>query len=177
MENIRKHLGKFINALSAIGMAVTFILMFITTVDVVLRKVSNISVRGSYEMTEMGMVILIFFGIAALQVARGHVRVDMFAEKFPRTFRIILESIVLVVEAAVMGMMTYCGVLKFLSDFERELGTAVLGIPTWPFAVLMTLGLFLFTVLLLIDAIICALSLSKPDADDGHDQIALDVGE
>ena len=177
MIKVRKSLGKIVNALCAVGMAVTFILMFITTIDVILRKVSDISVRGSYEMTEMGMVVLIFFGIAALQVARGHVRVDMFAEKFPRTFRLVLDVVVMVIETAVMGLMTYCGVLKLLADFDRGLGTAVLGIPTWPFAVLMTLGLLLFTALLLIDAIISALSIFKGDLDGELNGITLDLAE
>ncbi len=164
MYSLRKSLGKFINTLSAIGMAVTFVLMLITTLDIILRKVSSSSVRGSYELTEMGMVVLIFFGIAALQVAKGHVRVDMFAEKFPRTFRLVLETIVLFIEAGVMGFMTYCGYLKIISDFSKNLSTAVLRIPTWPFSIFMTLGLLLFSIMLLLDAIICAMSISKGES-------------
>ena len=176
MYTVRKKLGKLINALSAGGMAVTFVLMCITTLDVILRKVSTISVRGSYELTEMGMVILIFFGIAALQVARGHVRVDMFAEKFPRGFRLALDVVVMVVEAGIMGLMTYCGYLKTVSDFDKGLGTSVLGIPTWPFAALMTIGLLLFTVMLLIDAILSAVALAK-GTDVELDEINTDLGE
>ncbi len=176
MEKVRKNLGKVVNALSAVGMVVTFVLMFITTIDVILRKVSDLSVRGSYEMTEMGMVILIFFGIAALQVARGHVRVDMFAEKFPRTVRLVLDVVIMVIEAGVMGYMTYCGVLKTISDFDKSLGTSVLGIPTWPFAALMSLGLLLFTILLLIDAILSAIEIVKGKPGE-QKKLAIDMGE
>jgi TRAP-type C4-dicarboxylate transport system permease small subunit len=169
LNNIRKRLGKIIHVLSVIGMAVTFFLMLITTIDVILRKVSDLSIIGSYEMTEVGMVVLIFFGIASLQVTKGHVSVDIFVNKFPRTFRHVLEVVILVIETAVMGLMTYCGVLKTISDYSRDLGTSVLRIPTWPFCALMTLGLFLFTVLLLIDAIIAAMLISRKEPDKQED--------
>ncbi len=163
MYNLRKKLGKIIDRLSAIGMGVTLILMFVTAIDTILRKTSNFALLGSLEITEMGMVILIFFGIASNQVARGHVSVDMFVDKFPQKMRYVSDTVVLIVEAAVMGLMAYSGYLQTLSYIDKELVTDVLGIPVWPFAALMSVALLLFAAMLLIDAIISAMLISKKD--------------
>ena len=47
MYNLRKKLGKIIDRLSAIGMGVTLILMFVTAIDTILRKTSNFALLGS----------------------------------------------------------------------------------------------------------------------------------
>lgn len=160
MYKVREKIGKIIDFLSSIGMGVTFILMIVTAIDTILRKTSNMALLGSLEITEMGMVILIFFGIASNQVAKGHVSVDMFVDMFPPKMRYISDTVVLIIEAAVMGLMTYSGYLLTLSYIDKDLVTEVLGIPVWPFAILMTIGLLLFTAMLLIDGIISAIMIS-----------------
>ncbi len=71
MNNIRNQVGRLIKSASYLGMAITFVLVWITTIDVILRKVSNFSILGSYELTEIGLVILISLVLPALQVDRG----------------------------------------------------------------------------------------------------------
>ena len=177
MYNLRKRIGKFIDVLSSIGMAVTFILMFITAIDTILRKTSSMAIIGSLEITEVGMVILIFFGIASNQISKGHVSVDMFVERFSRKMRLISDTVVLTIEAVVMGIMAYCGYLLTVSYIEKGLETSVLGIPMWPFSVLMTIGLFLFTIVLLIDAIISATSVSKRNFQDDIESAHIDPAD
>lgn len=166
LDKVRKNIGKIIDILSAIGMGVTFILMIVTAADTILRKAFSVALLGSLEITEMGMVILIFFGIASNQVSKGHVSVDMFIDLFPRKLRHLSDTIVLSIEVIVMGLMTYAAFQQSLSYFDKSLTTDVLHIPVWPFAILMSLGLFLFTVMLLLDAIISAVSINKRDLTD-----------
>lgn len=167
MKRIRDKLGKVINAMSYLGMVIAFIIMCITTVDVIIRKVSSLSILGSYELTELGMVIMIFFGIAALQVARGHVRVDMFIEKYPRRAKHVTEGIVTLIETLVLAAMSYCAFLKILDDFRKGLATSVLRIPTWPFCVLMFIGMALFTLTLLLDTICVFIDAAHNDDGGG----------
>jgi TRAP-type C4-dicarboxylate transport system permease small subunit len=161
MNNIRNQVGRWIKAASYLGMAITFVLVWITTIDVVLRKVSNFSILGSYELTEIGMVILIFLGIAALQVDRGHVRVDMFVNKFPGRAKYITEAVVLLVETAVMTGMTICAFLKIFDNYHKGISTSVLLIPTYPFVAFMCFGLGLFSLLLLLDTVLTCIDAVK----------------
>lgn len=161
MKEFRNKVGKLISVASYLGMAITFILVWITTVDVILRKVSSHSILGSYELTEIGMVVLIFFGIAALQVDKGHVRVDMFVNKFPGRAKYIAEAVVLLVETAVVTEMTICAFNKILDNYDKGVATSVLLIPTYPFCAFMCIGLGLFALMLLLDTILAFMDAVK----------------
>ena len=156
MKKIHSALTQFTKYISWAGLAATFFLMVVTTVDVILRKLPvNASVKGSYDMTEMGMVVIVFFGIAYFQSEHGHVRVEMFVEKFPHTVRCIVEGIVNLVEAVFGGLMCYAAFQQISTLYERGVSTSVAHIPHWPFAVFMTIGLLLFTIFLVLDGIMC----------------------
>lgn len=154
MKKIHSALSTFTRYISWAGLAATFFLMVITTIDVILRKLPiNASIVGSYDMTEMGMVVIVFFGIAYFQSEHGHVRVEMFVEKFPYTVRCIVEGVVNLVEAVFGALMCYAAFQQISTLFERGTGTSVLRIPHWPFAVFMTIGLLIFTIFLVLDGI------------------------
>jgi TRAP-type C4-dicarboxylate transport system permease small subunit len=161
LNNIRNQVGRLIKAASYLGMAITFVLVWITTVDVVLRKVSNFSILGSYELTEIGMVVLIFLGIAALQVDRCHVRVDLFVNKFAGRAKLITEAVVLLVETVVMSEMTICAFHKIFDNYHKGISTSVLLIPTYPFVAFMCFGLGLFALMLLLDTILAFIDVFK----------------
>jgi len=154
LNKIRATIGKGVNALGYVGMITTFALMMITAIDVILRSVATKGILGSYELTEQGMVILIFVGIAVFAVAKGHVRVDMFVNMFPRRIRLIIEFLINLIETGLIGFMAYSAWGKIFDDMAKGLATEVLRIPKWPFVIFMFLGLALFTVMLFIDALI-----------------------
>lgn len=155
MKKIHSTLSTITRYISWIALAATFLMMCLTTVDVILRKIPFIplSILGSYDMTEMGMVIIVFFGIAFLQSHHGHVRVDMFVDMFPYTVRKIIMGIVDLIEAVFGAIMCYATFQQISTLFSSGKGTSVLRIPHWPFYIIMVIGLLLFTIFLLIDAL------------------------
>ena len=169
MKKIHSALSRFTKYISWAGLAATFFLMIVTTVDVILRKLPiNASVKGSYDMTEMGMVVIVFFGIAYFQSEHGHVRVEMFVEKFPHTLRCIVEGIVNLVEAVFGALMCYAAFQQISTLYARGVSTSVAHIPHWPFAIFMTVGLLLFTIFLVLAGIMCFQRIGeKPAASNG----------
>lgn len=162
VKKLHSVLSSFTKHISWAGLAATFFLMIVTTVDVILRAIAknvgnglSLSVKGSYDMTEMGMVVIVFFGIAYFQSEHGHVRVEMFVEKFPYVVRCILEGVVNFVEAIFGALMCYAAFQQISTLYTRGNGTSVIHIPHWPFAVFMTIGLLLFTIFLVLDGIMC----------------------
>lgn len=161
MKKLRDVIGNIVDKISYAGMAVIFILMLITTIDVILRKVSTLSIMGSYELTEMGMLIIVFLGIAAFQVKKGHVRVDMFINKFPGRSKLIVDTIVQLIECVAGGFLIYGNLEKMLSNGARGITTSTLLIPTWPFCAIMMIGSILFTVMMILDLIITIIDMAK----------------
>ena len=169
MKKFRESVGNVVDKISYAGMAVIFILMVITTVDVILRKVSTLSIRGSYELTEMGMLIIVFLGIAAFQVKRGHVRVDMFINKFPGRSKLIVDTIVQIIECVAGGFLIYGNLEKMLANGAKGISTSTLLIPTWPFCAIMMIGSILFTIMMVLDLILTIIDLvqyRKPSAEE-----------
>ena len=165
IERAHAGLSKVTNYVSWVGLVAAFFLMVVTTVDVVLRKLpTGTSVRGSYDMTEMGMVVIVFFGNAYFQSEHGHVRVEMFVEKFPHVVRCIVEGCVNLFEAVFAFLMCYAAFQQISTLYERGVGTSVLHIPHWPFAVCMTIGLLIFTIFLVLDGILCFQRISNKPA-------------
>ena len=153
MKNLQERYGKLVNTINYISIAIVFILMLMTTLDVFLRKTrTGLSVKGSYELTEMGMVVVVFLGIAALQMKNGHVHVDMFVRLFPARFRRFYMGTVMVIETFIGGVMTVGAYQKCQSLVEQAVVTSVLKVPHLPFAVFMVVGLALFTVAMALQA-------------------------
>ena len=154
MRMIRNMLGRAVSGISVISIIACFVIMGMTTVDIVLRKVSNYAVLGSNEITEMLMVALMAFGIPALHVAGGHIKVDIFVDMIPVKGRHFFISLMLFVESAFCGLMVRGGFNKVQSVLSGGVATALLRIPHYPFAALFCGGLALFCILLFIDAVI-----------------------
>ncbi len=72
--------------------SVLFAMMLLTFVDVVLRYVFNSPLRGSFEVTELMMVILIFAGLPLVSRHEEHVTMDFLDHALPQRWRGALRS-------------------------------------------------------------------------------------
>jgi TRAP-type C4-dicarboxylate transport system permease small subunit len=158
LRKIRDIFGKIVIGVCSVSMLACFIIVIMTTVDVLLRKVSVYSVLGSTEMTEMLMVVTMSFGIPALHVVNGHVRVDIFVNKIPGRGKFFFESFILLAESVLLGIMVWGSYEKTKTLVARGTSTAVLHVPQLPFAFCLCIGLTLFCVLLLMDTVIAFLN-------------------
>ena len=76
-------LSKLLNVLA--GVAITFI-MFLTVVDVILRSFRR-PIVGTYELVAFSGAVVIGFAVPLTTFLKGHVLVDFFVLKFPKTIR------------------------------------------------------------------------------------------
>jgi len=133
-----------------IAMATLFILMCLTTVDTITRKTPLGGITDSLDLTELFLVIIIFCTLAFLESERGHIRVDIFVNMFPGRLKKITESITYLLSTCILFLLFY-SMLDNISDaYQSGTTTLNLGIPHWPFVVVVTAAIFLyaFTVLL-----------------------------
>jgi TRAP-type C4-dicarboxylate transport system permease small subunit len=129
-----------------------FFLMVMTAVHVILRKFSTISIPGAMELTELSLVVIVFCAIGYLQSQNGHVRVDMFVNKFPVRARQFVSFVILLASAVTLYIMFYAGILQVQSQLSMMTKTTVLLIPIWPFVVIMTIGLIFYALSLTVHA-------------------------
>ena len=165
---------------SYVAMWATFFLMAMTSVHVILRKISIYSVPGAMELTELSLVVIVFFSIGYLQSQNGHVRVSMFVDMFPLRARKIIEFVVLLASAVVLFVMFYAGMLQVQSQLGTGIKTNVLLIPLWPFVIVMTIGLVLYALSLSVHAALALIEVIKgggagADNNDKAKEISFDV--
>jgi len=149
MERFESLVRKCSDVLGLIGNITLVLMMLLMVADIFLRYAFNSPIMGSFEIVEFMMVVVVFFGFAATQMEDGHVRVTMLVNRFPPRLRHAVDSITLLVGAAMLGMITYAALLQAAKSRAEGAISAVLFLPVYPFIYLLALGSLLYTLTLL----------------------------
>lgn len=96
-----KALGLILGGLAAV---ILFILMMLTTVDVIGRYVFNSPLPGGFEVTELMMAALVFAALPAVTRREDHIVIDLLDFIVPRPLVIPRQIIVNLICAAVVGL-------------------------------------------------------------------------
>jgi TRAP-type transport system small permease protein len=123
-----------------LGIAASAILMgmmLLTFVDVVGRYVFNRPVRGGFEVTELGLLVLIFAGLPLVSHAGEHVTMDFIDRLLKPGARVLLERAVDVFCTAIFLFGAWLVWLKADRIWEYRDATDVLRIVYGPFVYFM----------------------------------------
>jgi TRAP-type C4-dicarboxylate transport system permease small subunit len=128
--------------LGGVAAVILFGMMALTFVDVFMRYVIGDSIRGSFEITELMMVILIFAGMPLVSRKDEHVTVDLVAQALPASVQRALQVCAnLVCAVALLGMSWLmwrkAGEIVGYGDV-----TAALRVVLWPYVYFMSVLAF-----------------------------------
>ena len=151
-----------------IAMVAMLIITVLTTVDVVLRLLSqvtslNLFVKGTYEFTQLFMILMVFFAYAVTELDNGHVKVAIVTEKLPKIPKHILDVIVRVIVTIFCFILTYTCWLQMKEHMNGAITSSVLFIPFTPFSMCMTIGVALFSVSMVLKLINSIITLVRND--------------
>lgn len=124
-------------------------MMLLTCTDVFLRYFLNAPIEGTFDATQMLMVIIVFFALGHCGWTGGHVVVDLLRDVFSPGFLVALSAAVNAVGAAVMLAIVWQATLTAF-DFMRtgETPMTVL-IPKYPFILVTAFGALVYAAVLL----------------------------
>src|SRR5918999_3718515 len=71
-----------------------FLMMLLTFADVVARYLINRPIRGGFELTELGLLVLIFAGLPLVSRADEHVTMDFIDRMLPPAARVFFVRVV-----------------------------------------------------------------------------------
>lgn len=134
-------------ALEMLAAALLFSMMILTFVDVVLRYVFNAPIRGSFEVSETMMAVLIFAGLPMVSRKGEHIAIDSLVRLAPPLLRRISALAVQIGCAAALVGMAWLLWLKGSRFAVAGDVTQTLKLPIAPVVQLMAL-LTLFTALI-----------------------------
>jgi TRAP-type C4-dicarboxylate transport system permease small subunit len=136
-------------------------LMMITVVDVVGRSFFDRPFRGTVELTEMAMIVIIYLAFGYAEHEGDHISVDLVHRQLRRVPQLVLTVFNGAFGVAVIGLMTW-----HLYQFAGRLQTggyttAVLKIPQGPVALISVAGAAMFVLALATTAVLALRALVK----------------
>lgn len=135
------------------GAAVT-VLMLWTVADVIGRRFFNRPLRGTVELTELAMVVIIYLGFAYAENMGDHVSVDLLYSRLRRFAQLLVTFFASCCGILIVGLLTYhlAGYAQVLASGGRV--TPTRNVPLGPIAWLGVTGAGLFAVALLDSAVV-----------------------
>lgn len=150
---LQKTLHRISFTLNGIAIAVLFLMVLLTSADVFLRYLFNKPIKGAFELTELMMVVTIFFALAYTESRKGHIGVELLVDRLrPRT-QAVLNAFTSLLSFGIVGLIVWQGALSAREAMLSGEHSALLGIPLFYFKALVPLGALVLDMEILISFI------------------------
>lgn len=150
MERISLIINRFLTHVGSIALAG---LMFLTVADVFGRYFLSRPVPGTFELTELFMVFIVFLALGLAQHHNEHISLDLAYNYFPQRLKEHANVLIDVVNLAVMAAVTWQLYEYSARMSEGTYTTAVLQLPIQPFVIVAIAGTAAYGLAILCDLI------------------------
>ena len=139
--------------LHLVAQLLLFFMVVLGTFDVTGRYLFNHPIKGSVDMMELAMTIVIFFSIAYTHWKREHISIDFLVERLPLRVQRIFDSAINLLITILMVLMSW----SIFDNAQRLLRSNTVspdvGLPVYVFAFLATVGTIVFALIALFYAV------------------------
>ena len=129
---------------------VIFLMVTISTVNILGRWFFNAPVDGYIDWIEQSMAFFVFMGIAFTQREGAHIRMDMFISSFSGRKLWIMELISTLLILFITLILIYGTYSHFLRAYEIGDTSIDIGLPIWPSKLIIPFSLSILAIRLLI---------------------------
>lgn len=145
----RRMLDRTARAAQLIGGVALVLMMGLTVSDVVMRNLFATVVPGSLELSGLLMILVALSTLAVVELARGHIQVDLVLGKLPPYARLPTIAGGLLFALATMIATAVQVFRQTAYLWDGAIVSGVLKLPEWPFALTAAFFLVLFAFALL----------------------------
>ena len=163
VKDLSAHIGKFTKGVAWISFVCVAAMMLMNVIDVIMGYIASKHILGAYELTQRLLMCAVFTSFAYGQSKKTHINMTIVIAKFPRALRFIVFTIMSVLSVLAAGTMTYAAGVQTSVAISTGYMTEVLYIPLWPFYVVETLAMAIFTLALLYDTVLYAVAIFRDD--------------
>jgi TRAP-type transport system small permease protein len=161
---IKEGLHAVVMVMTWISAAALALMVLVTFANVIGRYLLGMPLKGSVEMVEATLVVVVFFSFAYTETVHGHVTMDEVVARFPRRARAIILSFMYFAAAAYFFIIAWRDGLLAVSYMKPIVRvTDVLRIPMGPFIFVIAVGAVIFGLELLLNGL-----RPVPASDGGH---------
>lgn len=153
IEKSETILKKIVNVQQFLSNMFLLFIMAIITFDVLGRNLLNKPLIGTYELTEIGAALLVFFALAMTHQHGEHVTIDFIVERFSKKAQNILNGVIEIIIAVILVFMSWHVFENGLRMMERNATTTDLGLSVHPVLFIITFTLIIFALTAIFKAI------------------------
>ena len=135
--------------------------MFLNAANIGGRYLFRAPIKSTYELTGLFMVLLLSLGWPHTTDVKGHVSVDILTSRLPNSIKGVLKLITLLLGLIAFILMTWSSILTAVQYNKLGSCTDLLRIPYLPVGMLMALGSFMVSIILLFQFVHGVEKLSK----------------
>lgn len=135
------------------GRAILALMVLLITLDVVLRYFFNRPIKGSYELVEFMMVLVVFLGLAYTQTKKNHISISLFTSNLSPSQTSVIGSATNLLCLVIFSLITWRCIIQAESIRTSGTSSDVLLIPNFPFMWVVVFGSVLLCLIFLIDFI------------------------
>lgn len=148
--------------------AVLLLLMLLTVADVAMRFLLGAPIFGTIDISELGLVLVVFLGLAYCGRTGGHVSVDLLESVMSPRLSLLSGLLTRLLSVAVLGLLAARTMAKAWDARTYGDVSNLLGIAHWPFLYAIALGAALYALVLILEAV-ALLSRGGPEAPKSPD--------
>tara|TARA_B100001123_G_C14979629_1_gene895060 strand:- start:34 stop:570 length:537 start_codon:yes stop_codon:yes gene_type:complete len=153
-------------------------IMSVTCISVIGRYFFNAPIPDDLVMSEFTMVVVAFLPLAAVQASREHVFVTIFSDWLPNRPKVAMELFGVYLGVVIFTIVTCATYTDFKQAFDvGAYEEGALEVPEAPFRFIVFFGLLLFSIRLVLDAVVSTKGFftGEAQATRSEEDRALDV--
>ncbi|MBR5701951.1 MAG: TRAP transporter small permease [Oscillospiraceae bacterium] len=166
MEKVQKFnagVHRFTQAIALISFVCVLFMMLMNVADVIMGYLFQTHILGAYELTQRMLMCAVFTAFAYGQSKKSHINMTIIIVHFPRPLRFIIFTLMGILSVLAAGAMTYAAAVQTGVAINTGYMTEVLYIPLWPFYVIETAAMGIFTLALIYDTILSVIAIFRED--------------
>jgi len=139
-------------ALTLVAVLATFSMMLLTTADAGGRYLLNRPILAAYELTTNYLMVAVVFLAMPYAYRQGaNIRVTFLVDRLGRGARLVVNHVVQIVSILYGAVLVYATFQQARHMLATKTTFATLDLPLWPGHLVVAVGLFLTTLMMLID--------------------------
>ena len=166
LETIQKsnaRVARFTKTVGWISFVCVIGMLLLNVADVVLSKVFHSPIIGTYELTQRILMCAVFTAFAYGQSEKAHINMTIVIRHFPRPLRFAVFTLMSVLSVLCVGAVTYAAFVQATVALDSGYMTEILYIPLFPFYLIESVAMGIFTLALVYDTVLYAMAIFRDD--------------
>ncbi len=154
LRRVSSFLGRtipFVKTINAIGAAAISLVVLLTFIDVFMRYVLNRPIKGTVELVEFGMVLIIFLGGAYCQLTKAHVGIDLILTRLSSRGQVMVNIVTYGLYICILGLIIQQSIPECVYLVQVHQLSSMLKVPIVWIAAIVPFGCIMLLILVLRD--------------------------